>query len=133
MKMHQQIRILTIVSILLAFGAMACERLVETIPEQYVGTWTATREDGRWIVEMMEDGRFKATPDIPKAINIPVDSLVGRWSVRGDDTMVWRYDNVVKDYLFGSGTEDANEIVDETEDSFTLIEVDGSRTLFERR
>ena len=84
-----------------------------TVPCRFVGEWTSTRDNTSNRITLSDDGRYA------------MDSYTGSWSVRGRD-MVWQHDQgPVHDG-------DINRILPESPTRFTLIEVNGSRTKFER-
>ena len=91
-------------------------------PCKYVGIWTSTRPGSVYKISMADSGMFTAEFVTGKGPEEPVSGSWGAWR----DNLVWFYDQ---------GTvwpPDANPIVNDEPDRFTLIERNGSRTQFTR-
>lgn len=100
--------------------------VVQALPSApcgYVGVWSSTRPGSRFKVTLTGDGRFNGVPmtGAPQA-----GAGGGVWGVAGDK-MAWFYDAGV------AWPSDINQILPGPDaDHFTLVEVNGMRTRFER-
>lgn len=92
-------------------------------PCNYVGVWSSTRPGTRFKITLTAGGRFNG---VPMAGTPQVGAGGGVWGVVGDK-MVWFYDAGV------AWPSDINQILPGSDpDRFTLVEVNGMRTRFER-
>ncbi len=90
-------------------------------PCRFVGTWTSSRPPNPdYVVELKADSEFTATPTRTAG-----EIITGSWGVH-DDWMIWMYDTGLV------WPPDSNRIIDASETGFTLVEVDGEHTRFER-
>ena len=86
---------------------------------RYVGVWAATRGNMVYQVTLEADGKFVGEPAHNAGAN--AQTITGAWSVAGK-SLAWVYD---------SGAvwpPDVNPVSAETNDEFTLTEVNGSTT-----
>lgn len=88
-------------------------------PCRYVALWTATRPGVVYKVRLYGTGQFDAEPI--QSNNPAAESMTGAWGVHGNK-MIWLYDQG------RIWPPDSNEIVDASENQFSLVEADGSRT-----
>jgi len=91
-------------------------------PCKYVGVWESVRPQCRYTITLMENGIFKAAPI---ACNLSMSAYSGTWGVY-ENKMAW-LDS--RDFRWPI---DINPIVAEEANSFALIEVNGTRTQFNR-
>lgn len=89
---------------------------------QLVGVWSARHGDQMRRVELKDDGTYWMAPSAMG--NDPAEGYRGRWSV-SDGRVTWR------DSRRFDGEPDINKIQPDTKTRFTLIEGDGSHTVFE--
>ena len=88
---------------------------------RYLGKWAATRGNMVYHVTLEVDGKFIAVPARNAGDN--AETITGAWSVAGK-SIAWVYD---------SGAvwpPDVNPVSNETNDEFTLSEVNGSSTRY---
>ena len=90
-------------------------------PCRFIGIWNSTRDSAVHKITLTEDSKFVAEP----SSNTPAhaERITGSWGVY-QDKMIWLYD----DGHFWPP--DINPIKDPSDDGFTLIERNGSRTRF---
>lgn len=93
-------------------------------PCNMVGAWTSSRGDSVFKVTMTEDGRFTAEPIAAGPHGNR--SYRGNWDVFDGKRIRW-----VDDYR-SEDKSDVNDILDLSAASFTLREVNGSKTRFNR-
>ncbi len=89
---------------------------------QMVGVWSARHGSQMRRVELKDDGSYWMAPSAVG--NDPAGGYRGRWSVSGG-RMTWR------DSRRFDGEPDINKILPDTKTRFTLVEGDGSHTVFE--
>jgi hypothetical protein len=88
---------------------------------RYAGTWTATRGSASYEVTLNPDGSFSAEPGQGVAASEP--AITGAWAVAGN-ALAWAYD---------SGAvwpPDINPIIGQSDNGFTLREVNGMTTQY---
>lgn len=92
-------------------------------PPQFIGDWIAARGPMEYKVELRGDGRFTAEP----LRNAPpgAQNVTGHWGVDGD-RMIWLYD---EGHFWPP---QINPIKNTLDESFTLVEVDGSTTRYKK-
>ncbi len=90
-------------------------------PCKMVGVWSSRQGGQMRRIELKDDGTY-AMEDSLLGIDRP-GGFTGRWAVRGTK-MVWQHDQ-------GGGGLDVNAILPESDTRFTLIEGNGSRTVYE--
>lgn len=88
---------------------------------RYAGVWAATRGNMVYQVTLEVDGKFLAEP----GENVPAheQAVTGAWTVAGN-SMVWAYDSGA------AWPPDINPISAQTEDAFTLTEVNRATTRY---
>ncbi len=92
------------------------------IPCRYVGTWSSIRPKKVYRIDLDAGGRYRMSDNTMGTGN--TGAYQGYWAVQGNH-MLWRADKGIGMPI------DINEIVGESETSFSLIEKDGSSTRFE--
>lgn len=91
-------------------------------PCLHVGVWRSSRPGCTYSVTLKDDGSFSSKPE---NCAISADFFSGSWGV-SSNKMIWMYDNG------RVWPPDVNKIETATNDFFTLIEENGSRTTFHR-
>jgi len=96
-------------------------------PCNYVGTWRSIRMNSMYQILLEANGQFLAVP--VKVSEPGAREVTGSWSVAGsgeNQKMVWLYDEGQV------WPPDINPILEISQNSFVLIEQNGSRTNFTR-
>jgi hypothetical protein len=91
-------------------------------PCQYVGVWISTQTNCRYKFILKENGEYDARH---QACNISSEDSSGSWGVHENKMLWFDHDNF-------RWPPDINTIEAEDENSFTLVELNGSRTRFVR-
>jgi hypothetical protein len=100
-------------------------KILDSLPNtpcNYVGEWMSTRPNSTYRISLQNNGEFIAEPVEDKG---NARTIYGSWGVY-KNKMVWFYnENLV-------WPPDANEIITENENTFSLVEHNGSKTKFTR-
>jgi hypothetical protein len=93
-----------------------------TLPCRLVGVWSSTHGGVMRRIELQDDGRYAMSPSVLG--NDPPGGYKGRWTVSGD-RIIWRDDRMPFQL-------DTNQMLDQSDGRFTVIEGDRKPTRFER-
>lgn len=97
---------------------------VSATPCKMVGVWSSRQGQAMRRIELKDDGSYAMEPS--QLGNDRSGGYTGRWAVQGDK-MIWHHDQGV---AYGLGDE-TNPILRDSDTRFTLIEGNGSRTVYE--
>jgi len=93
-----------------------------TVPCRFVGVWSSRQGAKMYRVSLFENGTYFM--DMNPVYNTSTQPLRGYWAVQGSN-MIWRHT------VGNTGEPDVNPITPGVNGSFTLLEMNGSRTLYE--
>ncbi len=92
------------------------------LPCRFVGVWSSRQADKMYRVSLFENGSYFM--DMNPVYNTSTQPYRGYWAVQGSN-MIWRHT------VGNTGEPDVNPITLGENGSFTLLEMNGNRTLYE--